>query len=242
MEEISLKTLFTILKRGIALAIILGISGTGVAFLLTQHFMADKYSTSIKFHASANFGGIPTLSEEMVALQFSQKAVFSYIQLLKSDTFYNNVMEDMQSDISPTALGNALSFSTLNNTEVIMVSIVTGSAELTMEIANSVLKMAPRMVSSIYSRSAIGVLDEPKYPTSPFFPSLSFNLVCGFVAGVFIALAYMVIKSILMDAPMDEDAFIKKHAIPVLALVPSQDTPFQSWRSFLHKTIVIKWR
>jgi len=218
MEEIFLKDIFKLIKKNFFFIIIIGVIGIFAAYVLNEFFLEKKYEAKIKMYALTEWGDNPT--HEVNALLFSQRVVNSYIQILGSNAFYDRVIEDSQIEFTPAQLRSMTKYTILNSTEVFEARVVSKSPETSKRIADSIAKIAPEFIGFYHNKFAVSVIDFPILSDAPFYPNLKLNVVIGFMAGIFIAMVYVLIKNLMKYTIKDADELTEKYAIPVLAVIP----------------------
>ena len=101
MEQLSLTTSFSIPKKGIVLAAILGISGMIIAFLLTEHFATSNYPASIKLPVSR-----ANVMEEIIYESFGAvgDGVTDDVEAIRAAHDYANILY-RETGVFPTVYG-----------------------------------------------------------------------------------------------------------------------------------------
>ncbi len=125
-------------------------------------------------------------------IYLSQKMVNTYRVILLSDNVLERVNKDLGTNISTSLMRSHLTVSSPKDTEVIMVSVKDDDPQLAANIANSIMRVAPQVISQTVEVGSIKVLDEAKVPNAPkpqkknntFY--LAIGCVIGLMAGVFI--------------------------------------------------------
>ena len=218
MEEISLKVIFFALKKHKVLILIIGVLGIVISLLLTEYILKDRYESRIRFHVLMYIDY--DNPHEVNALLFAQRVVNSCILILNSSSFLNSVIEDTQINMTSAQLNEMIGFTVLYYTEFFEVRVVSGSPELSKQIADSIARLAPDTLSVHFNRPIVGVTDLPVLAGSPFSPSLEFNIVIGFLTGILLSSAFALARVIIKDTIKDEDDLIQRHSVRVLTVVP----------------------
>ena len=219
VAEIELRNIFLALRKNLLILVAMGMLGLLTAYIVSEHFLHRRYEARVKFYAFTDWGENPI--HEVNALLFAQRAVNSYIQILRSNNFRSDVIEDAELNIFPNQLGSMISFRILNDTEVFEARIVSRSPDLSLHIANSVARVAPLTIYNFSGGKSISIIDYPIHPHGAFFPNIQLNATIGFIAGILFSAAYILIKDIVRDRLRDEVDFTKRFDVTVLAVIPS---------------------
>jgi len=102
-----------------------------------------------------------TLSnQDLIAAQHLTKT-FSYI--LKSNTILTASLQSIDSDLSYADFSKMVSTEIKDETELIMVYVVTKDPTLSYDLANAIAKTAPAYMSDIVEGSSMKIVDYPVY-------------------------------------------------------------------------------
>ncbi len=125
-------------------------------------------------------------------IYLSQKMVNTYRVILLSDNVLERVNKDLGTNINISLMRSWLTVSSPKDTEVIMVSVKDADPQLAADIANSIMRVAPQVISETVEVGSIKVLDEAKVPNVPIPQKknntlyLAIGCVIGLMGGVFI--------------------------------------------------------
>lgn len=155
---------------------------------------------------------------EMVSLSelyASQSLVTTYIEILKSDTVMEAIIERLEKKydineiaevfpltadgkVSTKAVKAALSMEALNETEVLSISARTTSPEMTADICNMLADFAPDFLIDVVGAGSVKVIDPAKVNYYPVEPNVKKFTVLGLLLG-FIASAGVIVLVYLID-------------------------------------------
>lgn len=136
-------------------------------------------------------------SQSASDIYLAQKMVNTYSVVLKSNRVMEYVIEDMNLDIEPETLREWVDLSPVKDTQVLLVSVVGASPELTVGIANSLMRVAPQAMMETVERGSLNVLDEAKLPRHTVPAKTKMNAAIGAVLGLMLGLGYVVAKNAL---------------------------------------------
>lgn len=186
--------LYWILKRkGLIISIILVFSTVG------YFYTAKTYSPVYRATASMVVNAKQTISitEEQKIVQsapdiyLAQKLVNTYSIILKSNRVMEYVVSDLKLNIQPEILKSWIQLSPAKDTQVLFVSVTCEDPVLAVNIANSIMKVAPKAMMETVEIGSVNVLDEASLPNRiiPFnaTQNIAIAALIGLTFGVLLA-------------------------------------------------------
>ena len=184
MEEIDLIELLNYFKKKIGLIIIImsavGILGC-IYTLFIQKPMYNSYTTVILSGSSSS-----SITQTDVTL--NKNLISTYAEIVKSGRVLNQVIKELNLDISYESLSSEISVTSLNNTEIIKITVNNESADMAMKIANSTASVFTKEISSLYKMDNVSILDYATINESPYNINILKQLIIYILAGLVISL------------------------------------------------------
>jgi capsular polysaccharide biosynthesis protein len=184
MEEIDLIELLNYFKKKIGLIIIImsavGILGC-IYTLFIQKPMYNSYTTVILSGSSSS-----SITQTDVTL--NKNLISTYAEIVKSGRVLNQVIKELNLDISYELLSSGISVTSLNNTEIIKITVNNESADMAMKIANSTASVFTKEISSLYKMDNVSILDYATINESPYNINILKQLIIYILAGLVISL------------------------------------------------------
>ena len=210
-----------ILKKWIIIMGFSIISGIVVS-LITIFMITPQYSANAKYYAADSTShSLGTNSSELMYLQ---KLVNTYIQLFKTEKFYDNVIVCSEVDLSTLELKQMITVSAEADTSIFNVTVSGTDVDTIMSIQNAIAEFAPEMVTDVTKSGRVVLCDPAKIPLKPCSPNQMRNtfagIVAGFVISFFIALATEITNKKISNKKDIEN----RYELPVLAQIPSFTT------------------
>ncbi|MDR2939031.1 MAG: hypothetical protein LBV08_01785 [Clostridiales bacterium] len=221
-DEISLKSLFDLLVKNIIVIVLSGIAGLVLALVVTTLVIDKEYESNVKLYVYAP-SGLQTSSQDVNALNYAQKIVNTYIQMLDARSFYGQILADTNLSYTEEQLMSMVTFSVLNSTEVFEATVVTTDPEESKLIADSITKIAPQTISALQENANLKIVDPAVLPLDESSPNLYLNLAVGLFFGVALAVAAIILKDMLDSTVKGEEDILTTYNIPLLASIPSFD-------------------
>ena len=169
MEELDLKELFNIFWSKKVHIILMVLIFIALGVIYTVGFTTPMYtsSTTLLLAGSEGAGGETTNSITTTDITLNSKLVSTYSVLVRSKDVLSQVISNLGMDISWESLRNNVSVSSVEDTEVIEISVTTNNAENSAEIANEIAKVFTEKVAEIYNINNVHVVDEAESENTP---------------------------------------------------------------------------
>ena len=223
MDEstIDFKVILSIILYRIKWIIISTIVGIIAAFIITQLFIAPKYTSSISLYVKnvtdpANAG---YLSNDYFTA--SQKLVNTYIVIMKNDRVLDDVSKQLNSKYSTKQLKNILSMNPEGTTEVLKIEASTTSAKDSADICNTLAAVAPSVLERVAGGSVQIIDASAKVASTPSSPNKKVNVLVGAALGFILSVAIVLIIYLLDNTVKNKEDLQDRLDIPVLGEIPS---------------------
>ena len=182
MEEIDLKELCEFIKNKLGLLIIItvGICLLGCVYgLFLQKPMYKSYTTIILSGSDSQI----TQSE----LSLSKSLVDTYAEIVKSRRVLEQVIEELNLDTTYEKLSNKISVTSVNNTEIIKITVADTDPTEAKNIANVTANYFTKEVVDLYKVNNVNVLDEANTTSIPYNINVAKQIIIylfiGFIIG-----------------------------------------------------------
>lgn len=153
-------------------------------------------------------------------INLNKNLVTTYSNIIKSKKVLNEVIKDLNLDYSYSKLYNEVNVSSVDNTEIIKISVSDSNPILAMQIADFIVPIFSREVERIYGIENVSVVDTAEISKAPYnMNNLKSNLIFGLGSILFGSMIIFVIyyfDSSVKSAEMIEDKF----NINVIGMIP----------------------
>lgn len=220
--DITLKDLMKLLSKNLILIAVCALAGMAVSFSIFKFLVKPTYVSTVKLYVytKGDAAGLDNYNN-LNDLNYAQKIVNTYIEMLRTDSFFKAVKDKSSLDYSVDDLKEMIQFSVLNNTEVFQVSVSSHRPEDAKKIADTVTGLAPQTISGIKESALLKVVDSATFPTKPSSPRLLLDSVIGFFVGLVLAVLAALVKEMLDVRIKQEDDLVARYDIPILGSVPA---------------------
>ena len=220
MEEISLRELFFILRKWIALILVLFIIAVAVAGGVSYFILEPEYQTFTTLMVGKPKDYQAENKIEYNDLMLNQKLVSTYGEIVKSGVVTNKVIENLDLDLSYNAFRNKVSVNLVKDTEIIRIQVTDNDPVLAANIANETANVFMDSVKSIMKVENVQVIDKAQTPSSPIKPRPILNMaiagVLALMSGVFLAFLIEYLDNTIKTAD-DVEKYLE---LPVLGAIP----------------------
>ena len=233
MEELDLKELFNIFWSKKIPIILLVLIFAVLGFIYTMTMVTPMYtaSTTLVLASSHNEDGTATStttnSITTADVTLNSNLVSTYSELVKSKNVLRQVISNLGIDISEESLRNNVSVESVQDTELIEITVTTQIPEYASKIANEIAKVFTDKVGEIYNINNVHVVDEAETPNEPSNINYQKNIVIFAFIGAVIAVLYVLIANMLDTTIKTADDIEKQFKLPVLASIPMYGTEMQ---------------
>lgn len=172
----------------IALAVVIAM----LAVVKVEFFTKDRYVAYGTIYVSNG----QTIEADVVsgqAIDTARTMVETCREILKTRTFLTDVSLDVGGKYSWSQIGSMTSINSVNETELMRISVTAYSPEDAYLIAQSIVGNAPERLVSIFKSGTAEIIDEVIAPSAPINKGTVGEAAKGAVLGLFIGLAIVVI-------------------------------------------------
>lgn len=192
MEEIDLKELFEFIKKkiGLLITITVVICLLGCIYgLFIQKPMYKSYTTII-------LGGNETTASQTITqsdITLNKNLVDTYAEIVKSRRVLEQVIAELDLEETYEELSNKISVSSVNNTEIIKITVADSNPIETKNVANVTANFFSKEVVKLYNMNNVNVLDEANEANEPYNINIPKQVIIYFFIGIIIALSILFI-------------------------------------------------
>lgn len=192
MEEIDLKELFEFIKKkiGLLITITVVICLLGCVYgLFIQKPMYKSYTTII-------LGGNETTASQTITqsdITLNKNLVDTYAEIVKSRRVLEQVIAELDLEETYEELSNKISVSSVNNTEIIKITVADSNPIEAKNVANVTANFFSKEVVKLYNMNNVNVLDEANEANEPYNINISKQVIIYFFIGIIIALSILFI-------------------------------------------------
>lgn len=215
--EITLKDAIELLMKRFAFITISTAVGLCSLFIISCFIIHPSYTASVQLYVSTQD---TSSSANLNDLNYAQKVVSTYINILQTKVFYQQVLEESGMDYTKEQLKDMTKIRVVNNTEIFEIAVTTHDPEHSYRLAMAMQQEAPELIRNIKSTTQISVVDPVAFPTKPSGPNILVNTLIGGAFGLFLSVILSFFWEMIDVKVKDQEELAKRYDIPILGAIP----------------------
>lgn len=218
MEELDLKDLFNYFwsrKLYILLMVLLCISIGCVYSIFIQKPMYKSYTTVLLTKESDS----TTITSNDITL--NKNLVDTYREIVKSNKVMNKVINNLDLDYSVASLKELVTVESINDTEIIKITVINEESKLASEIANEIASVFNVEIIKLYNIQNIGIVDTAVAATSPYNVNIIKSLIIAFLIGFVLSCGVIFVIYYFDNSIKSAEEIESKIGLAVIGLIPS---------------------
>lgn len=211
------KHFLALIAATVALAVL---GGLYTKFLITPQYQA---TATLIVNSREDQTGQSYITNDQITS--SAKLVNTYAVILTSDTVLDKTIEDLGLDMTYQQLVKKVSISSVNDTQVMRITVQDADPQLAQDIAASIVEQAPEIIIQTVKAGSVEVISQAKAEQNPVSPNLKKNVAISAVIGFFLCFAFFFARHLLNNKFMTENDITDKLGLTVLGVIPSVEIP-----------------
>jgi len=194
MEDMSLKTILEILKKGIAIILLFAIVFGGLAFGLT-HLIPKNY----KSYTTLLVGVPEDYSSEKMSMEeinINRQLISTYGEFIKSRRVSEKVMENLGLDqMTYKEFTDKLNINLVEDSSIIKIEVKDTIALRARDIANETAEVFMKDIKRAMKIDNIEIIDYAVEAKEAYSPKLLINTAVGFILGILLGILFVFIRA-----------------------------------------------
>lgn len=217
--EIDLSEVFRVIKSKWKMIFATMVLGAVLGFVVSAMFITPKYTSFVDLYVTNN-NSSSSESLNVNDITASQKLVNTYIVMLQTNSVTDSILKEVNTDMTGEELLSMLEFTSVESTEVLRINVETTDPQLSVDICNAYIKIAPELLESVVGAGSVKILSYPLYSDQPSSPNIPMFTVAGAAAAMMLCIAVYIIIMLTNTKVSDEKRLSDKYSLPVLGSVP----------------------
>ena len=215
----TLLELLQLMRKHLKLVILLPIVCALAMGVYSYAFMANTYTASTSMYVlakqtSANSDNAANYSN----LNASQMLANDVSTLLKSDRIAADTVKNLHLD---SLKGCSTKVTSETTSRVITLSVTGSDPDTSAAIANEMASNVSKVAQQVMDVQSVNVIDQAVSPSSPSGPNRSMYIAVALLAGLFIAIAIVVVSDMLNTKVRNADEVEELLGLPVIGRMPA---------------------
>lgn len=222
-ETISLKELFHILKKRLAMILVIAFGAAMVSAIISFFIMIPIYESSTQILVNQK-------KQEGTAIQFNEvqtniQLTNTYKVIIKSPVILEQVKEKLHLEETVQKLNKKIEVANEKDSQVVVVTVQDKNPKVARDIANTTAEVFQSEVAKIMSVDNVTVLSKAEVAEKqvPVKPRPMLNVVIAFVVGLMAAVGLAFLLEYLDNTVKKEEDVENLLGLPVLGIVARMD-------------------
>lgn len=219
MEEINLSEVYSYFKTKILwilLAVVLIIVLGNVFTLLTRTPMYQSNTTIVLVGESKKEYN---QSDSLL----NQNLIGTYSQIIKSRKVLSQVIENLDLKITTEELSNSITTSSVEETEIIQITVENAKAKDAQKITDEVAKVFSKEIKDIYNLENVTIIDKAELAKSPYNVNYVKDNIVYLVIGIVLSFGVVFVMYYFDTSIKSSDIVEEKLGLTVIGIVPKEE-------------------
>ena len=223
-DQLNTINIIDILLRRWSIILLAAIAVGVFSFVYSEVFIAPVYSSTASLYVNS--------SKEIVNDEISQsnmnssrQLVMTYAEILKGRTFLGRVADDLNDKYTVSQIKNMITMESLNETEILSVTVEGTDADDVYRITKSIVKYAPDELIRVVEAGSVKILDDASETKTPISPNIRQNTFIGIFLGIVIGALIVIVLELFDTRIKSGDEISQKYKEPLLGEIPSLVKP-----------------
>ena len=215
-KEINLlEILGAIWQRKVIVILLAAIIGV-LAFVKVSFFTDDKYASRGTLYISNISSDVNTNKLTQTDILSARELSATYKEILFTRSFLNEVATVVGGEYSWVEIKSMVSISSVNDTELLSISVVSKNPKDSYMIAQAILEKAPEKLTSVFSSGQVTVVDEAVYQKEPIDKGVFKYTALGALAGVVLGVIIVFLFHFFDNKVHKSDDIAKRYKVSIL--------------------------
>lgn len=217
MEEINIKDFLLFLKEKLYFIFISVLLCITIVLAYDIAIKVPKYSTYTTIALVKADNNTNTITQNDIML--NKNLINTYTEIVKSKKVLKQVKKDLGLKTSINNIAKEVKVSSVNDTEIIKISVEDKDAVKAYDITNSISKVFINEIQNIYEMNNVSVVDKPEISDIVSNNTLYRDLALGIAVGLIISSGILFIIYYFDDTIKYHDGIEEELQLPILAKV-----------------------
>lgn len=225
-EEISLLEIFEIIKKRIAMILIMALVGAGLAGAVTFFVITPKYSASAELIVQGKNDANST-NNLQADVNANVLMINTYKDMIMGKMILTRVQQElannMNYDLSVTQLKDMISVIQSNQSQVFQIQATSTNPTQAMDIANETAQMFQKSAAEAIDVNKVTITSDAELPTKPVSPNNKLNIAVGFVVGLMLGIGLAFLLAFLDKSIKNQKFITEELELPILGVITQVD-------------------
>lgn len=217
-DTIDLLELFYALKRKILIILIVGILAGGLGYAYTRFLTTPVYTSTSSMLVLTKETTLASLAD----IQMGSQLTNDYEVLITSRPVLNEVIEELNLNITYKDLRNLISIENPADTRILKISVQYYDPKITADIVNVLSEVSAEFIGDKMEVVPPKIIENGEIPVEKTDPSMRKNVLIGLLAGLCLSGGVVVLTTLLDDTIKTEEDVAQYLGLSTLAIIPDR--------------------
>ena len=198
------------------LIVIWAFVGALIAGIYTFAFVTPLYTATSTIYVLSNSDSVINMSD----LQIGSALTSDYIKVFDMWEVHEGVISNLGLPYSYSKIKGMLSVTNTSNTRMLDITVTSSSPQEAADISNEYARVVSQFIEETMSTDKPNIMSTALVPANPVSPRKARNIVMGFLLGLMIGVAIVVVRMIIDDKLRTSEDIRKATGLVTLATVP----------------------
>ena len=215
-DEIDLREIFQIIRKYIAIIIVIPIIFAAIGAAVSIFLIDPVYESSTTLIVMQDKDAQEQISKTDVDL--SKSLIYTYAEMAKSYTVLDKTAKALNID---KLNKNDITVSPVKDTQILKVAVQNQDPNLAKDIADTLVEQFTSEIQRITKTNNVSVVDYARLPSSPIKPNIIMNTAIAGVLGGMLILFVIFLKEYLDNTVKTEKDIENILGISIIGIVPN---------------------
>lgn len=193
-----------------------------IGYFYSYHYVTPMYQSSatVVLVRNAEQETLDDSSITQTDIALNKNLLATYTQIAKNNKVLEQVIKNLNLNITPEQLASLVSVQSINNTEVFKISVANTDNLLAASITNNLLEVFIKEVNSLYNMNNIYIMDKAEVSHSPYNINHTKDFTMFAMIGILLSFACVVIIYLLDNTVKSEKDIEDFVSLSVLSTIP----------------------
>ena len=202
--------------RKLKILILFLILGGLIAGSVTRFLITPQYTGTSMIFILTKTTSVTSLAD----IQLGSELTTDFVMLATSRPTLERVIDELDLTEEPKELQEMITVSNPADTRILQIDVSNPDPQLAADISNALADATADAVADIMSTDRPSIVEEAVVPEAPSSPNLMKNAMLGAMAGLFLAMAIVILRFLMDDTIKTEDDVAKYLNLNTLAALP----------------------
>lgn len=223
-EEITidLKEIAMILRHNLWIIIVCMLVAAIIGGSVTYFLMTPQYkaTATLIVNARTDQTSSAITNDQIVT---AAKLADTYGIIMKSDTVLEQVIENLNLEITYVELQELITTTSVDDTQILEAAIIHPDVTVAVTILHEITNVAPEIIMEAVEAGSVKIISNARGSEEPVTPHLAKNIVISALLGVVLSVGIMVLRELLNNTFQTEEDIRKKLGLTVIGVIPKTE-------------------